>query len=86
MTSHPSLNMEVIGKGKVREVVVLLDGMVGSMKDLLIRWIWGEALTPSERHIRGVVSNGGGVEIITIEEFGIELRRSREADGGHYRV
>ena len=86
MTSHASLNMEVIGKGQVGEVVVLLDGMVGSMEDLLMRRIWGETLTPSERHIRGVMSDSGGAGVVTIEEFGIELRGSREADGWHCRV
>ena len=86
MTSHPSLYMEVIGKGQVGEVVVLLDSVVGPVENFMMRRIWGEALTPSERHIRGVMSNSGRVEIITIEEFGIELRGSREADGWHCRV
>ena len=86
MTSHPSLNMEIIGKRQVGEVVVLLDGVVGPVEDLMIRRIWGETPIPSERHIRGVVSDGRGVEIITIEEFGVELRGRRETDGWHCRV
>ena len=86
MTSHPSLDMEVIGKGQVGEVVVLLDGMIGPVEHFLIRRIWGKTLTPSECHIRGVESNGGGMEIVTIEEFWVELRGSGEADGWHCRV
>ena len=86
MTSHASLNVEVIGKGEIREIVVLLDGVVGPVEYFLIRRIWGEALTPSERHIRGVIRESRRREVVTIEEFGIELRGSREADGWHCRV
>ena len=83
MTSNSSLYMEVIGKGQIRKVVVLLDGMVGSMEDLLMRRIWGEALAPSERHIGGVVSDRRRGEVVMIEELWVELRGGREADSWH---
>ena len=57
--------------------------MVQPMEGLLIRWVQGKALAPSKCHICIVVSEGRGGEVVTIEEFGVELRGRREVDGWH---